>query len=91
MTNLKERAERLRQFRKERDRILLNAEFEEAANEWVRDAMEALTEARIQQEKANLSAAIAREILRGEMDAEAAKSLEELQDHLEPSNSNQVG
>ena len=90
MPSLKQRAERLRAFRKERDRVLLQADWD-ASTEWVKESMQALTEARIQQEKANLSAAIAREILRGEMDAEAAKSLEELQDHLEPSNSNQVG
>ena len=90
MNNLNDRVQRLREFRSERDRVLQQVEWDESKL-WVKEALEALTEARIQQEKANLSAAIAREILRGEMDAEAAKSLEELQDHLEPSNSNQVG
>jgi|AACY02.9.fsa_nt_gi hypothetical protein len=90
MSNLNERVQRLREFRTERDRVLQQVEWDESKL-WVKEAMEALTEARIQQERANLSAQIAREILRSEMDEEAAQSLEELKDHLDPNSSSQDG
>ena len=90
MADLNKRLQRLREFRAERDKVLLDREWD-ASKEWVKEAMQALTEVKIQQEKALLSAEIARELLRGDMEAEAAKSLEELGDHLDPNSSSHDG
>ena len=78
MPNLDQAVKNLREFRRERDALELQLDFDEAKRSWVPEAFEALSRATEMALKAAVDAEIANEVLASEMDKEAQESLDEL-------------
>ena len=82
MPNLDQAVKNLREFRRERDALELQLDFDEAKRSWIPEAFEALSRATEMALKAAVDAEIANEVasqlLAMEMDKEAQESLDEL-------------